>query len=80
MATRNITFNLPADLLQQAKIFAAEHNTTLNSLVRELLQEKLSRETRSRSAANRLLALADRGPYFTIEPSSFSREDLHDRQ
>ncbi len=79
MATRNITFNLPADLLQQAKVFAAEHNTTLNSLIRQLLQEKLSRDARSRSAANRLLALADRGPYFTLEPSSFSREELHER-
>ena len=40
------TFTLPADLLQQAKVFAAEHDTTVNALVRELLQEKLSREQR----------------------------------
>jgi plasmid stability protein len=78
-ASRNITFNLPADLLQQAKVFAAQHDTTVNALVRELLQEKLSREQRTLAAADRLLALASEGPYFTAEPSSFRREELHER-
>ena len=79
METRNITFSLPADLVRLAKIYAAEHDTTINSLVRELLQEKLSREGRARAATDRLLAIADRGPYFTTDPSSIPREKLHER-
>lgn len=77
---RNITFSLPADLVRQAKIYAAEHDTTMNAFVRQLLQEALSRDSRARAAADRLLALADRGPYFTTDPSSIRREELHERR
>ena len=80
MKTRNITFNLPTDLVRQAKIYAAEQDTTINSLVRELLQDKLTREGRTRVAADRLLGLAERGPYFTIDPGSIRRADLHERR
>ena len=75
---RNIIFSLPADLLQRAKIFAAEHDTTVNALVRELLQTKLASEGRSPAAAHRLLALAESGPYFTGDPGAISREELYD--
>jgi plasmid stability protein len=77
--SRNITLNLSADLIRQAKIHAAEHDTTVNALVRELLQEALTRDGRARAAADRLLALADRGPYFTADPGSIRREELHER-
>jgi len=77
---RNITLSLPADLIRQAKVHAAEHDTTINTLVRELLHEALSRENRTRAAASRLLALARRGPYFTVDPGSIPREKLHERR
>ena len=76
---RNITFHLPAELVRQAKIYAAEHDTSVNSLVKELLQEKLSREGRSLTAAARLLALAEEGPYFCADLGSIKREDLYER-
>jgi plasmid stability protein len=78
--TRNITFNLPTDLVRHAKVYAAEHETSINALVRELLQETLTREGRARAAADRLLALADQGPYFTTDPGSIRREELHERR
>ena len=80
MINRNITFSLPVDLVRRAKVYAAEHDTTINSLVRELMEEKLTREARGRAAADRLLALAGGGPYFTTEPSSIRREELHERR
>ena len=80
MQPRNITFSLPTDLVRQAKVYAAEHDTTINSLVRELLQEALSREGRQRAAADRLLALADQGPYFSTDPASIRREEMHERR
>lgn len=80
MQTRNITFSLPADLIRQAKVYAAEHGTTITTLVRELLQEALTREGRARAAADRLLALADQGPYFTADPGSIRREELYERR
>jgi plasmid stability protein len=80
VATRNITFSLPTDLVRQAKIYAAEHDTTINALVRELLQDTLTRGARARAAAERLLALADQGPYFTADPGSIRREELYERR
>lgn len=80
MATRNITFSLPAELVHQAKVYAAEHETTLNSLVKRLLQETVSRENQTRSAVGRLLAIAEGGPYFTMDPGSIRREELHERR
>lgn len=77
---RNITFNLPADLIQQAKVYAAEHDTTINSLVRQQLQEVLTAHGRARAAAGRLLALAEQGPFFSTDPGSILREELHERR
>ena len=77
---RNITLRLPSELVRLAKIYAAEHETSINSLVHDLLQEKLTAEGRSRAAAARLLALADAGPYFAADPGAFSREELHERR
>jgi plasmid stability protein len=80
MESRSITFSLPIDLIRKAKVYAAEHNTTINALVRELLSDALTRESRAQAAARRLLALADRGPYFTIDPGLISREELNERR
>ena len=79
MDTRNLTLSLPSPLIRQAKVYAAEHDTTINTLVRELLQEALSREDKARAAADRFLAIANGGPYFTIDPGSISREEMHER-
>lgn len=80
METRNITFSLPTDLIRRAKVYAAEHDTTINTVVRELLQDALSRESRARAAADRFLAIADRGPLFTGDPGSIRRDELHERR
>ena len=80
MENRNITFSLPADLVRRAKIYAAEHDTTINAVVRELLNEALTRSSIARAAADRLLVLAEHGPYFTTNPGTISREELHERR
>jgi plasmid stability protein len=80
VVTRNITFSLPTELVREAKIYAAEHDTTVNALVRDLLQDKVSRERRSRTAAERVLQLAERGPHSAVDPSSIRRDNLHERR
>jgi plasmid stability protein len=77
--SRNITLNLPVDLIRQAKIYAAEHDTTVNALVRELLQDKISAEARAKAAVQRFLQLAERGPYSSVDPGSIRREELYER-
>ena len=77
---RNITFNLPLDLIRKAKSHAAAHDTTMNALVKELLDGAISREDRARAAAKRVLTLAMRGPYSTVDPAAIRREDLYERR
>jgi plasmid stability protein len=79
METRNITLSLPTDLIREAKVYAARHDTTINAVVRGLLQEALLPESRAVAAAKRLLAIAARGPYFTIDPRSIKREEIYER-
>lgn len=67
------------ELIRGAKIYAAEHDTTINALVRELLAEIVTRDQRTRDAGARLLAIADGGPYFTIDPGSIKRDEVHER-
>jgi plasmid stability protein len=77
---RNITFSLPADLLRKAKIYAAEHDTTVNGIVRELLEDVLSRKDREGAAFERLLKLARSGPHSAVDPGSIQREELYERR
>jgi plasmid stability protein len=79
VANRNITFNLPEDLIKRAKIHAAQHDTTVNAVVRRLLEEALSVEDRAYAAGKRLLEIAERGPYSTVDPGTIRREELHER-
>jgi plasmid stability protein len=79
VVARNITFSLPAELLRQAKIYAAEHDTTVNALVRELLENKVNAEARAQAAAKRMLEIAEQGPHSAVDPGSIRREELHER-
>ena len=80
--TRNITFNLPAELIKQAKIYAAEHDTTVNALVRESLEEKVNQteKERIRAAGKRILELARRGPSSPVNPGSIRREEIYEER
>ena len=80
MATRKMTLTLPEDLIRKPKVYAAERDKTVNAVVRELLEEAVSREGRAIAAAKGLLALAERGHYSTVDPGSIRREELYERR
>ena len=79
MATRNLTLNLPIDLIKKTKVRAAESGKTINAFVREVLEEKVLREKQSRAAALRFLELARRGPSSHVDPASIRREEAYER-
>ena len=80
MTTRNITFHLPAELIREAKVYAAEHDTSVNALVKELLEEKLTLGSRIPAAGRRMLDLAEQGPSSSVDPGSIRRDELHERR
>lgn len=67
MESRNITITLPAELVRAARIFAAERDTTLNALLRDMLQDRLNKEGRMRAAVERMLEVAEHGPWSHVE-------------
>ncbi len=77
--TRNHTLSLPAQLLRQAKAYAAEQDLSVNSLVKDLLETFLSSRSRARTAAETLLDLSKHAPLFDGDPSFFRREELYER-
>ena len=81
MATphRNLTLKLPVPLIRKAKVYAAEHETSINALVEQLLEEAVSRPDRIAAATERILEIARRGPHFQTDPGSIRREELHER-
>lgn len=78
--TKNITLSLPIDLLRQAKLYAVEHDTSVNAMVRELLQESLSQTSRARAAGEWLLAVARGKPLTILDPGSIRREEIYERR
>jgi len=56
-----------------------ENEETIKHAVREQPPEARARDSRARAAAEQLLALADRGPYFTDDAGEILREELHER-
>jgi hypothetical protein len=80
MAAQDLTVSLPVELVEKVNAYVAERGTTVDALVCESLEEKLSGDDRSRLAAEWLIERAKRGPYFTIDPRSISRDELHERR
>jgi hypothetical protein len=77
--TRNLTLHLSAELIRKAKVYAAERDTSINTLVKELLEQAVSSQDRMRAAGARILEMARRGPHSTVDPASIRREEIHER-
>jgi len=63
-------------------MYAAAHETTVDELVCTLLQQTLGKDDRERAqaAGEWLIEMAKRGPYFSGDPSSITRDELHERR
>lgn len=56
---RNTTFNLPDDLVQHAKAYAAEHGTTVTALVRNHLERVTGYRVARQQATDPLAAFSE---------------------
>jgi hypothetical protein len=75
---KNVTVALDEDLARWARTKAAEKDTSVSTLVREMLREKMLRDRAYESAMRRFLA---RKPVKLRAPGDHypSREELHER-
>ena len=83
---RNITISLEDEVYRKVRLLAAERDTSLSGLVRQLVTEATGKETefeRSRLRQNELIEQFRRkqresGQYFNAA-DRLSREEIHDR-
>ena len=74
---KTVTVSLPVEIAQWARIWAAEHDTSVSNMLRCLLEEKMEREQTYPKAMSSFLS---RKPKKLKTSGSYpSRESLHER-
>lgn len=77
MTNRNVTLSLPEDLFKRAKVYAAEHDTSVSSLVTDLLTSRVSVEY-TRAWADEERAMRE-GVGLSVGAHAPSRGEAHRR-
>jgi predicted transcriptional regulator len=75
---KNITLAIDDDLLRQVRKYAAEHDTTVNAIVREKLAEVIAPKKRVADALKRMEAIADEAG-MEVGPITWTRDDVYER-
>jgi hypothetical protein len=76
--TKNITLAIDESVLEEARIYAAKRNTSVNGLVRDFLEGIAKQEDRTERARRRLRELAERST-LEVGEVTWKRDDLYDR-
>ena len=75
---KNITLSVDEAVLTAVRRYAAEHDSTVNALVREYLTTLAAHEDRAKRARAELRKLSAQSK-FRLGNKTWSREDLHER-
>lgn len=74
---RNVTVSLADDLVRWARVWAAEHDTSISAMLAQVLKEKMEKESRYVASMNEFLAMEARE---VSDGSAYpSRESLYER-
>ncbi len=76
---KNITLAVDDDVLDKARVIAAQRKTTVNAMVREFLVEIATRDEKREEARKRLLELIDNSEGRMAPNWKFDREETHER-
>ena len=75
---KNITLSMDEKVLAAVRRYAAEHDSSVNGLVREFLNRIANREDRARKARLRIRELSGRS-HARIGAITWNRDELHER-
>ena len=75
---KNITLAIDEKLLKEVRKYAAEHDTTVNAIVREKLAEVVAPQKRIADAIEQMRKIADEGG-MTVGPITWTRDDIYER-
>ena len=76
---KNITLSIDDEILENARVIAAEKRTTVNAMVREYLTEVAGRDARLARARRELLNMMDTSKGRMKPGWKFSREETYER-
>lgn len=76
---KNITFAVDDEVLDKARVIAAQRKTTVNALVREFLVDIATRDERRELARRELLELMRTSKGRLAADYSFDRDETHER-
>lgn len=76
---KNITLAVDDDVLDRARLVAAQRRTTVNAMVREFLAEVGKREDKVAEARRQLLHLMDTSKGCMVPGWNFDRDEAHER-
>lgn len=80
MSKRNLTISLPESLLKKAKSESAREGVSMNSYIREAVEDRLEARSGYRAAKRRQLAGLETGHDLgTRGKVSYKRDELHER-
>jgi uncharacterized protein DUF6364 len=74
---KNITLAIDEKVLREVRRYAAEHDTTVNALVRDYLTEVAGREDRAAKARRRLVELSEKSEG-RMGSWKWNREDIYE--
>ena len=77
-AMKNITLSIDECVLKAVRRYAAEHDSSVNGLIREYLTGLAQREDRARDSRKRIRELSDNSPA-RMGPKIWRRSELHER-
>lgn len=75
---KNITLSVDEDVLDAVRIYAAEHRTSVNGLVREYLSAIADHRRHSKEARAQIATLS-RMSTAVLGTRNWTRDDLHER-
>ena len=75
---KNVTVSLPEEIARWARVWAAEHNTSVSQMLGRLLQDKMDHE-RQYSQAMKSFFKRKPTPLKGVDESYPARESLHER-
>ncbi len=75
----NITLNMPDEILDEARVFAAERKTTVNALVRDYLVSITSQRKRAKQAMAELYEMSLKTESRLGPDWKFDRASLYER-
>lgn len=75
---KNITLAIDEKLLKDVRKYAAEHDTSVNAIVREKLAEVVAPKKRMAEALKRMEIIADEAG-MEVGPITWTRDDIYER-